>query len=100
LDSIPLKASKLLTCERIRNSEISSRFDVNPDRSRHNFLIWIGKCQKDKKVRSDFSANEISSWFHSLVEGLECGRKIEPWERGWALIKSENFLNSLRPTAK
>jgi len=65
-----IKLAKIIAVEQMRKQEPDQDFLKRIEVNHSDFSKWVKKCQKDGKLNTDFKADEISNWFHSIFEGM------------------------------
>ncbi len=69
-DSQFLKIAKMLASEQIKQRNVDSEFLKKLGENQRNFEEWVIQCQNAKILSTTYSANQISSYFHALIDGI------------------------------
>ncbi len=65
-----IKVAKLMALNQIKQGDWSSSFVEHFSQNQKQFQTWAELCQDCGFMTTDFSAQEISCYFHSLIDGF------------------------------
>ena len=65
-----IKVAKLMALNQIKQGDCSSSFVKQFSQNQQQFETWAQLCQDCGFLTTDFSAEEISCYFHSLIDGF------------------------------